>query len=210
MRQGLGLSRHGHEQRLSLAEAVHRQRGRRNPRRDPDPARVVAHCRRRRRPVRGLADPRRGRAGPREIPREAFLAFCDALEASPEERLAERYRLPAAEVETLVPALMVYRALLQATVASRLVVPDASLRAGLLIDLTSGNGRPGEVEFEQQVLASAEALGRRYRFDADHGRAVMRLCSRLFDELQDEHGLGSARAPAAPGGRPCCTTSASS
>lgn len=191
IRQGLGLSRHGHEQRLSLvkryiANVVGEIR-------DEIPIRRASWL------IAAGGDARFAASeildadvqGPREIPREAFIAFCDALEAIPEERLAERYRLPAAEIETLVPALMVYRALLQATVASRLVVPDASLRAGMLIDLTSGNGRPGEAEFEQQVLASAEALGRRYRFDADHGRAVMRLCNRLFDELQDEHGLGS-------------------
>jgi len=45
-------------------------------------------------------------------------------------------------------------------------------------------------DFEHQVLASAEALGHRYRFDRDHGHHVAMLATRLFDELRAEHGLG--------------------
>ena len=40
------------------------------------------------------------------------------------------------------------------------------------------------------MLASAEALGQRYRFDHDHGHHVAKLATRLFDELREEHGLG--------------------
>jgi exopolyphosphatase/guanosine-5'-triphosphate,3'-diphosphate pyrophosphatase len=57
--------------------------------------------------------------------------------------------------------------------------------------MTSGGGQAGRADFEAQVLASAEALGRRYRYDADHGHHVMRLATALFDALVDEHGLGA-------------------
>ena len=39
------------------------------------------------------------------------------------------------------------------------------------------------------MLASAETLGQRYRFDAAHGRHVAKLASRLFEQLREEHGL---------------------
>jgi hypothetical protein len=48
----------------------------------------------------------------REITREAFFAFCDQVERLDEEQLVDRFRLPAVEAETLVPALLVYRTLL--------------------------------------------------------------------------------------------------
>jgi exopolyphosphatase/guanosine-5'-triphosphate,3'-diphosphate pyrophosphatase len=189
MRQGLGLSRHGHEQRLSLlkryiANVIEEIRG------EMPIARVNSF-------IAAGGDARFAAAqildtedNPREIPRDAFFAFCDALEGETEERLVERYRLPAAEIETLMPAMLVYRALLADTRAATVVVPAASLRAGVLLDMTTENGREGEEDFELQVLASAEALGRRYRFDAEHGRAVMNLSVRLFEQLQEEHGLG--------------------
>jgi exopolyphosphatase/guanosine-5'-triphosphate,3'-diphosphate pyrophosphatase len=39
------------------------------------------------------------------------------------------------------------------------------------------------------MLASAEAVGHRYRFDRAHGRHVAKLATRLFDDLRIEHGL---------------------
>ena len=48
----------------------------------------------------------------REISRERFLAFCDEIERLDEEGLVDRFRLPAVEAETLLPALLIYRTLL--------------------------------------------------------------------------------------------------
>ncbi len=127
----------------------------------------------------------------REIPRDAFLAFCDEVEQLDEDGLVERFRLPAVEADTLMPALLIYRALLLETSVKRLVVSEASLRAGALLDLGTPDGALGAGEFDQQVLASADALGRRYRYDQPHGRHVAELSARLFDELREEHRLGN-------------------
>jgi exopolyphosphatase/guanosine-5'-triphosphate,3'-diphosphate pyrophosphatase len=124
------------------------------------------------------------------IPRDEFLAFCDQIEATDEEALAERFRLPAGEAEGLVPALLVYRALLAETSARRVIVSDASLRAGVLLDMAEPGGRLGAVDFAKQVLASADTLGVKYRYDRSHGRHVSKLSIRLFDALVEEHGLG--------------------
>jgi exopolyphosphatase/guanosine-5'-triphosphate,3'-diphosphate pyrophosphatase len=125
----------------------------------------------------------------RAIPAEAFFQFCDQLESMDEEAVAERFRLPAVEAETLVPALLVYRTLLAETGARRLLVSDASLRAGVLLDMAEPGGRLGAADFERQVLASADALGLKYRYDRAHGRHVALLAMRLFDALVEEHGL---------------------
>jgi exopolyphosphatase/guanosine-5'-triphosphate,3'-diphosphate pyrophosphatase len=128
--------------------------------------------------------------GPREISRDGFLAFCDDVEGLDEDGIAERFRLPSVEAETLAPALLVYRTLLSETAAQTIVVCDASLRAGMLLDLSDTGGRSSAEDFERQVLASAEALGERYRLDVNHGRHVALLAMRLFDEMKAEHGLG--------------------
>jgi exopolyphosphatase / guanosine-5'-triphosphate,3'-diphosphate pyrophosphatase len=125
----------------------------------------------------------------REIPRAEFLAFCDQIESTDQDGLAERFRLPAVEAETLVPALLVYRTLLAETRARKIVVSDASLRGGVLLDMAEPGGRLGAADFERQVLASADALGVKYRYDRPHGRHVAMLSMRLFDALQEEHGL---------------------
>jgi exopolyphosphatase / guanosine-5'-triphosphate,3'-diphosphate pyrophosphatase len=105
--------------------------------------------------------------------------------------LIERFRLPGVVAETLLPSLLVYRTLLSETAARKLVVSDASLRTGLLLDVAEAGGRLTAEDFERQVLASADALGHKLRFDRAHGRHVAMLATRLFDELRDEHGLGA-------------------
>ena len=39
-------------------------------------------------------------------------------------------------------------------------------------------------------MASAAAIGEKYRFNGLHGRQVAALSVRLFDDLRTEHGLG--------------------
>jgi len=129
--------------------------------------------------------------GVREVPRDAFLAFCDQIERLDEEQLVDRFRLPAVEAETLVPALLVYRALLSETTARKLVVSDASMRTGVLLDLVDPGGPSSTADFDKQVLASADALGHKHRFDPEHGRHVASLAMQLFDAFQEDHGLGA-------------------
>jgi exopolyphosphatase/guanosine-5'-triphosphate,3'-diphosphate pyrophosphatase len=68
-------------------------------------------------------------------------------------------------------------------------VPDASLRLGLLLDLAREGDGQGLEDLRRQVLASATALGEKYRFDAPHARKVADIAIRLFDQLRAEHGL---------------------
>jgi exopolyphosphatase/guanosine-5'-triphosphate,3'-diphosphate pyrophosphatase len=129
-------------------------------------------------------------AGVRCVPRERFVAYCEETAALDDEQLVERYRTPLSQVETLVPALVVYRELLLETQATTVLVPEASLRGGLLLDMVRTERGHGIEDFSRQVLGSATALGEKYRYDAPHARQVALLAGRLFDDLRPEHGMG--------------------
>ncbi len=129
-------------------------------------------------------------AGTVVVGKEPFLGLCDELMAFDADDLQERYRIPHTDAETLVPALLAYRELLLETGAAEIVLPEASLCGGLLLDIAGSEEGLGIEVFRKQVLASAEVLGERYRYDAPHARAVAHLASRVFDELSAEHGLG--------------------
>ena len=137
--------------------------------------------------ARALAD-QEASNGYRVLPRDRFIAFYDEVIGNDVEDLVEKYRLPLADAETLVPALMAYRELLAETAAEHIVIPDASLRAGLLLDLVGTAGR-GFEDLRRQVLASATAFGDKYHYDATHARNVAVLALRIFDELKNETGL---------------------
>ena len=132
-----------------------------------------------------------GAENAREIPRDGVLAFTADIERLDEEGLVSRFRLPAVEADTLMPSMLVYSALMAETSARRIVVSGASLRSGLLIDLAQPEAQVAAEDFQHQVLASAEALGHRFRFDKPHGRHVQNLATQLFDQLRDEHRLSN-------------------
>jgi exopolyphosphatase/guanosine-5'-triphosphate,3'-diphosphate pyrophosphatase len=132
---------------------------------------------------------RRAEGAVRAIAREDFLSFCDLAAQDDVEALIDRWHLTQVDAETLVPALLAFREMLVMTSAAEILVPEASLRAGLLLDLAlSGEGH-GIEDYSRQVLASAGALGQKYRYDEPHARNVAALSVRLFEELQAEHGL---------------------
>ncbi|MFO7694497.1 MAG: hypothetical protein R6V57_15535, partial [Vicinamibacterales bacterium] len=82
-----------------------------------------------------------------EVPRDAFIEFCGRVEKLAEEEITDRFGLSPGDAEALVPALLVYRALLLETSATGITVPPASLRDGLLADMAAptGAGGPGSL-----------------------------------------------------------------
>jgi len=105
------------------------------------------------------------------------------------EELAKRHGLPFADAETLNPALLVYQVLLHTTGVKRMLVSDVSMRDGLLLELAQNVTGKEDTALLEGVIHSAIALVEKYRGDLEHVRNVADLSARLFDFLQDDHGL---------------------
>ncbi|MFO7973314.1 MAG: HD domain-containing protein [Candidatus Hydrogenedentota bacterium] len=119
---------------------------------------------------------------------DSLVAEC--VRYTPEE-LSAKYGLPYADAEPLVPALLVYQALLEATRAEAMIVSQVSMRDGLLLDIPryiTGKDAP---ELIEGILHSAKSIGYKYRFDGKHAEQVAELSLRIFDEMEKEHGLSS-------------------
>ena len=210
MRQRLGSWQGSHEQRIRLLSAqianvvgdiVDEITGQRRRRSSWRSAATCASSRRR----------RRGRSsdGLVEMSREAFLGFIAELVKLDDDQVAERYRLSPVAAETLAPSMLVYRALIEQSGAATIVVPDVSLRDGVLLDL-AGAAAANPADFAPHVLASAASLGARYRYDAlarrRGGPAVDAAVRRCWPP-----STGWARAIGSCWRwRRCCTTSACS
>lgn len=93
--------------------------------------------------------------------------------------------------DVILPAATVYEQLCSQTGMDVIWVPNVGLKDGIVLDLVDDYVRhePHVERQEQIVLNGAVALGRRFRFDAAHGRHVARLALSIFDQLQDMHGL---------------------
>ncbi|NLS95887.1 MAG: Ppx/GppA family phosphatase [Planctomycetaceae bacterium] len=107
------------------------------------------------------------------------------------EQTARKHGLPIADAETLMPALLIYRALLRRTKVDEMIVSRVSMRDGLLLDLARNVSDEEDREIIEGVLHSARTLAEKYRVDPAHARDVAALSIRLFDEFQSDHGLAA-------------------
>lgn len=138
--------------------------------------------------ARALADPKAGRLA--TLGAEAFKTFAGEVARLGVDELVDRFALPFADAETLVPAMMIYSTFIAATGAGEVLVPMVSIRDGLLLEMSGLiSGRRGG-DFPTQVIASAKALGQKFHYDAKHAAHVAKLALQLFDELHEEHSLG--------------------
>ena len=120
----------------------------------------------------------------------AFEAVVEQCSRSTPEELARKHGLPLASAQRLTPALLIHSALRKATGVEHLVVCDAAMLDGLLLDIAREARGEEDTEFAESVVRSAKTLGEKFRYDRAHADHVAHLCMRLFDELADEHALG--------------------
>ena len=97
------------------------------------------------------------------------------------EDCVHEFHIPYHDAEGLVPALFIYKHFLDQTSATKLIVPNVSIREGVLISLTMGPDPVVREEFISQVIASALSLGRKYHIDEKHARHVAFLSLMLFE-----------------------------
>ncbi len=118
---------------------------------------------------------------------KSFYALTEKLLPMTPEKIVGKYHITHQEAETIGPGLLVYVHLARAFKVEQFLVPHASLRDGLIKEMTVQDHwtRP----FAEQVRESALALAQRYHVDEKHARHVADLSLRLFRELQPEHQL---------------------
>lgn len=120
----------------------------------------------------------------------AFGEFAGRIARMDTDRVVRSCGVTYAEAETMGAGLLTIREIARAFGARRILVPKASLRTALEIDLA---GRPSwDAHLREQVEAAACALAEKYRADLRHARLVAGLCDRLFDLLREEHGLDAS------------------
>lgn len=129
--------------------------------------------------------------GARVVKRADLDRLVERCQERTPEQLVKEYGLPFADAETLVPALLIYQALLHAMGTKRMYVASVSMRDGLLLDLARAVTGEEEEALSKGVIQSATALAEKYRVSLDHARTVADLADALFDELREEHGLGA-------------------
>jgi len=120
----------------------------------------------------------------------AFESVSARVEATSASERSKRFNIGYDTAETLPAAIVATRAFLETTGAKSLVFPAVSVLDSLLMDvLRVGAPGRGDGEIEKDIVASAVAIGRKYRFDEAHSLHVEKLSLMLFDQLQQFCGM---------------------
>jgi len=123
------------------------------------------------------------------LDRTQFIEFADKIaRMSPEECVAQ-YHLSWNEAESNAAGLTIERMFLEKTGAEILIVPNISIREGILLAQVKGLDQKIEQELRHQVIASARSLAKRFHYDEAHATHVKDLGIEIFDALKKEHGL---------------------
>jgi len=126
-----------------------------------------------------------------KISKSKLDGFLNSIQHLSTEDLGSTYNIPFEDAETLVPALMMCQALLGRTKAKELMVPNVSMRDGLLQDLALQLSGDDQRMYSDEVIQSSVALAEKYKVNIKHARRVADCALWLFDKLKPEHGLGA-------------------
>lgn len=125
------------------------------------------------------------------LERGHFMEFAQAAARLSIEECISAYHISWSEAEGLSSGLAIESLFLERTSSDVVIVPNVSIREGLLLAEMRGLDPQVEEELRRQVVASAQSLGKRYHYDEVHARYVSALSLSLFDFLAREHGLGA-------------------
>ena len=124
-----------------------------------------------------------------EIKRQDFENFVDEIQHYTEEECIAKFKLSYSEAKTFQLSLIAYKYFIQLTDVKSIIVPETSIREGILISQHSDNRQDLQLEFTEQIIASATTLLRKYQGDEEHAMFVQETSLRLYDAMEKELGL---------------------
>jgi len=106
-----------------------------------------------------------------------------------EERISDLGLRPD-RADVILPAAMVFHEIMELGGAKTMVMPDASLLDGLLLDLVDSESVSMQSR-RRNLMAWARSLRKKYHVDQDYAATVTSLALSLFDQLSPKHGMGN-------------------
>lgn len=118
---------------------------------------------------------------------EAMGKAAEKMALMPVEQRMIEYGTDFAEVDALLPSILINQMIAQLLKPQQIIIPDARYDQEFQSSLILEDLHPRDLEAE--VLHFAGILADRYKADKDHRTHVKFLCETLFAELKDLHRL---------------------
>lgn len=118
---------------------------------------------------------------------ETLSCLVEEIAATPYSLRLERYQEDYASVGALLPAAVTYLSIAREFEPESIILPSDELTHSFLGSLLPYG--EDDQALEEEVIHFSLLQASRYRVDRAHSQQVRRLCSALFDHLQELHGL---------------------
>ena len=121
----------------------------------------------------------------------SFDVFMDDLRSSNPQDFARRYDVSDDNVPLMYISGMLLSRVLRTTGAGRIWAPGVTLCDGMIYEFTENRKilPPGH-DFEEDIIACAKNIGRRYMGLEERGRALENISLKIFDSTRKYHGMG--------------------
>jgi len=122
------------------------------------------------------------------IRRERFHSLIEEFRLLTVDEVALRLNVPYGDAELFLPGLIIYDTFFEFIKVDQIIVPDISIREGLLQGVVMA---PEEIRelFREQILASCRGVAQRYAAGEDHYEYVRDASLLIYDVLWNELGL---------------------
>ena len=125
---------------------------------------------------------------PDRITQSALAALIQLLAGLNYEARIRELGLRPDRADVILPAAMVFHEIMQLSGAKAMVMPDASLLDGVILDMVDSEQRTFKSQ-RRNLLAWAKSLKKKYHVDQKYGKQVARLALTLFDQTAPLHNL---------------------
>lgn len=126
------------------------------------------------------------------ISSENFMRVYDEIKHKSTDGIAIDYRLPIEKAEVLLPAMAIFKRLLDITGAPRIIAPSILLADALLFKMLRPKAYADiSREFSKYTLLHARRIAARYNVPKGHYVRVERYSVKIFDKMKKIHGMGA-------------------
>ena len=111
--------------------------------------------------------------------------------------LADKMDLSIESVSLLLPALTIYKRLLDKTNAENIWIPNVSLCDGIAADYANKKKLVKlDHDFTEDILLAARNIAKRYMTNKSHTQLLEEIVCMIFDSMHKYHGLGKRETSA--------------
>ena len=127
----------------------------------------------------------------RTVSKAVFMEMYERIVHKSAEQLSVELGITLEYASILVPALIIYRVFADEMGAQNLWVPGTQLNDGIAYDYAQGRRLIRSTHnFENDILACAQNIAKRYMSSKSHVRAVLKVAETIFDSMRRVHGMG--------------------